>query len=160
MHIDWMQHEKAIAEAERAIALDPNDPNSYLAMASALIYSGEAKEAFDFVKKAMRLDPQYPAYYLFVLGLAQFGTEKLEDAAASFERALKRNPENYVTMIPLAAVYAQMGRQQEAKVTIAGLKKAQPMVSVVFVQNCPLWRYKNPKDKDRLLVALRKAGLN
>ncbi|NIS54255.1 MAG: hypothetical protein GWN94_24705, partial [Phycisphaerae bacterium] len=30
MHTDWQQHEEAIALAQRALALDPNDASSYL----------------------------------------------------------------------------------------------------------------------------------
>jgi len=62
--IDRHRHVEAVGEAQRAIALDPNDANSYLAMAYALIYTGKPKEAFDFVEKAMRLDPLYPDPYL------------------------------------------------------------------------------------------------
>jgi TolB-like protein/class 3 adenylate cyclase/Flp pilus assembly protein TadD len=110
--------EDAIVEAERAVALDPNDTNSYLAMAYALIFAGRPKEAFELVEKAMRLDPHYPAYHLFVLGLAHFGTEQFEKAVTLFERALKRNPQNYVPLIPLSAALAHLGRKQEAKSVI------------------------------------------
>jgi len=72
MLIDSHEHEEAITKAQRAIALDPNDANSYLAIAYALIHAGRPEEALDFLKTAMRLDPNYPAYYLFVLGLAHF----------------------------------------------------------------------------------------
>jgi adenylate cyclase len=64
MLIDRLMHEEAVAEAQLAIALDPNDANSYLTMAYALIYTGRPKEAFDFVERAMRLDPLFPAPYL------------------------------------------------------------------------------------------------
>ena len=107
----------------------------------------------------MRIDPQYPAYYLFVLGLANFGMDRFEEAATSFERALKRNPENYVPLIPLAATYAHLNREQDATATIKKLKKVLPTVTVSFVRGCPLWKYKNPIDKRRLLDGLKKAGL-
>jgi len=149
MLIGSSEHEKASAKAEQSISLDPNDANSYIAMAYTLIYAGRPKEAFGFIQKAMRLDPQYPAYYLFVLGLAHFGMDRFEEAATSFERALTRNPENYVPMIPLAAAYAHLNREQDATATI----------EVSFVRGCPLWSYKNPVDKSRLLDGLQKAGL-
>ncbi|MBW2430906.1 MAG: guanylyl cyclase, partial [Deltaproteobacteria bacterium] len=38
--ISSFEHENAITAAERAIALDPNDANSYMAMAYTLIYDG------------------------------------------------------------------------------------------------------------------------
>jgi len=160
MHTDLHEHEEAIAKAQRAIALDPNDGNSYLAMAYALIYAGRPEEAFDFVNKAMRLDPHYPAYYLFVLGLAHFSMEQFEAAVNSFERTLKRNPENYVPLLHLAAAYAHIGRGQEAAATIDELNKVLPMINLESL-NGPYMRfkYKEQVDKDRLLDGLRKAGL-
>jgi TolB-like protein len=158
IHVDQLEHEEAIAKAQRAITLDPNDGNSYLAMAYALIHAGRPKEALDFVQKAMRLDPHYPAYHLFVLGLAHFNMEQFNEAAISFERALKRNPKNYVPLIHLAATYAHLGREQEAAAVIEKLSKVLPIFSVDIIS----WRisiYKDPVDLDRLLDGLRKAGL-
>jgi tetratricopeptide (TPR) repeat protein len=153
-------HEEAIFEAERAIALDPNDAYSYLAMAYALVYAGRPKEAVDFVQRAMRLDPHYPAYHLYVLGLAHFVMEEFDAAVPLFERALKRNPENYVPLISLAAAYAYLGREQEAAATIEELQKALPnIVTLQLVRRIPLWSYKDPADQDRLLKGLRKAGM-
>jgi hypothetical protein len=33
------------------------------------------------------------------------------------------------------------------------------MVTISFVKGCPLWRYKHPIDKGRLLDGLKRAGL-
>jgi TolB-like protein/Flp pilus assembly protein TadD len=160
MLIDWHLHEEAIFEAERALALDPNDANSYLAMAYALVYAGRPQEAFAFLERAMRLDPHYPAYYLFVLGLGHFVLEQFEEAVPLFERALKRNPENYVPLIPLAAAYVHLGREQEAAATIKELQKALPsIVTLSLIRRHPLWGYKDPADQDRLLDGLRMAGM-
>jgi len=163
MHIFSREHEKAIAEAQRAIALDPNDGDSYHSMAYALIFAGRPKGALDFVEKAMRLDPHYPAYYLVVLGLAQFSMEQFEEAASSFERALKRNPENYWVGFYLAASYGHLARKQEATAAIEEYKKVGPHVAGLSIKRISNWpmstRYKDPADKDRLLEGLRKAGL-
>jgi TolB-like protein/Flp pilus assembly protein TadD len=159
IHVDRHEHEEAIAKAQRAITLDPNDGNSYLAMAYALIHAGRPKEALDFVQRAMRLDPHYPAYHLFVLGLAHFSMEQFNEAAISFERALKRNPKNYVPLIHLAATYAHLGREQEAATAIEKLSKVLPIFSVGFVNGRRTFPYKIPVDLDRLLDGLRKAGL-
>jgi len=163
MHTNSREHEEAIAEAQRAIALDPNDANSYHSMAWALIFAGRPKEALDFLEKAMRLDPHYPAHYLVDLGLAQFGMEQFEEAATSFERALKRNPENYWVLFYLAAAYGHLGRKQEATAAIEEYKKVGPVVAGLSVKRISTWpmstRYKDPADKDRFLEGLRKAGL-
>ena len=160
MLIDWQKHEMAIAQAQRALALDPNDASSYLAIAYALIYAGRPKEAFGFVERAMRLDPHYPAYYLFVFGLAHFVLDQYEEAATLFERALKLNPENYVPLIPLSAARARLGREQEAAATIEKLQKVLPViVTISLVKNLTLCSYKDPADRNRLLAGLRMAGM-
>ena len=160
MLIDWGLYEEAIFEAERAIALDPNDASSYVAMAYALVYGGKAKEAVKFVQIAMRLDPHYPAYYLFVLGLAYFVMEQFDKATTLFEKALKLNPEYYVPLIPLAAAYAHLGLDEKVATTMEKLQKALPIIiTLSLVRKSPQWSYKNPADKERLLGGLRKAKM-
>ena len=160
MHIDWQQHEMAIGLAQRALALDPNDSNSYLAIAYALIYAGRPQEALDFVEKAMRLDPHYPSYYLFILGLAHFHLDQYEEAVPLFEKALKLNPVNYVPLIPLSAAQAHLGREQEAETTLFKMQKALPaIVTIALVKRGSLFNYKSPTDQNRLLAGLRKAGM-
>ena len=163
LHIYFREHEEGIGEAQRAIALDPNDANSYLTMAWALIPAGRPEEALDFVAKAMRLEPHYPAFYLNVLGWAQFSMEQFDEAADSFGRAFKRNPENHWVLLHLAAAYGHLGRKQEATAAIEELKKIYPVVGELSVERISDWpsakRYKNPADKKRFLEGLRKAGV-
>ncbi len=151
-----LYHEEAIAEAERAIALDPNDADGYAAMADALIYSGKPEEAVDFVKDAMRLDPHNLANYLYILGLAHFGMEHFQEAASLFERAFKLNPEiGLLQRVYLAVAYVHLGQEDKAR---AELDRPGIDISEIY----DMWarnlvtRYKNPKDRDRLLDGLRK----
>jgi TolB-like protein/Flp pilus assembly protein TadD len=152
------QHEKAIAEAERALTLEPNNTKSHSAMGGALMYAGRSKEAIEFWKKAMRLDPYYPARYLMYLGLAQFCAGQLEEAATSFERGRKRNPG--LSVLPLAAIYAHLGREQEAKDVLADHMKKRKMSKPPTVKRVlKTYPFKDPKDTNRLAEGLRKAGL-
>jgi TolB-like protein len=57
-HVYSERWDEAIAEAERAIALDANDPNGYEAMGRVLVKVGRPAEGLEFIKTAMRLDPQ------------------------------------------------------------------------------------------------------
>ena len=51
------------------------------------------KEGIRLISKAMRLNPYYPANYLFVLGQAYFMMGQNQKAIATLERARNRNPE-------------------------------------------------------------------
>src|SRR5262249_24094761 len=64
------QYDQAIAEGERAIALDPNNADSYHAQAEVLSFAGRPADALRAIEQAMRLNPHYPPPYLLDLVLA------------------------------------------------------------------------------------------
>jgi TolB-like protein len=163
MHRYEARHQEAITEATRAIVLDANDPVAYLAMARALIFAGSPAEAADSIKKAMRLDPHYPPGYLVILGWAQFGMERFEEAAASLEQATRRKPDSEWGFFFLAATYGHLGREQEAKSAIEtfnGLRAkagwSRP-INMNFVRLA--WGFKEQTDLERIREGLRKAGV-
>ncbi len=129
--------EKAIEQADLAIALDANDPAGYLAMANALIKADQPAEAVDLVRRAMRLDPHFPTSYLTRLGRAQFAMGDYDSAAATFDRAAGRNPENDWTFVYLAAAYGHLGNQQDAKIAVetANALRAQRGWSALTLEN-------------------------
>jgi adenylate cyclase len=63
----------------------------------------------------MRLDPHYPPSYLITLGRTQFELKKFEEAANTFERAVKRNLDDKRAWIYLAATYGHLGREEEGQ---------------------------------------------
>jgi len=159
-YIILLYPEEAIAEAERAIALDPNDAEGYMAMAGALIYSGKPDEAVDFVKKAMRLDPHNIANHLYTLGLAHFGMEQFQEAASFFERAFKLNPKmGSVQRAYLAAAYGYLGQEEKARIELdkPEIKEVRKLYDLYVKYESAY--YKNPKDRARLLDGLRNVGL-
>ena len=159
-YIILLYPEEAIEEAERAIALDSNDADGYMAMAGALIYSGKPEEAVDFVKKAMRLDPHNIANHLYTLGLAHFGMEQFQEAASFFERAFKLNPKmGLVQRAYLAAAYGYLGQEEKARTELdkPEIKEVRELYDLYVKYESAY--YKNPKDRARLLDGLRNVRL-
>lgn len=160
MSLLYRRYDEAVAEAERAIALDPNDPEGYENMARALIYDGRPEEGVEFIKKGMRLDPHSPGSYLAWLGMAHFAMGQLEEAVSLSERALRHRPEDYRVLTFLAAAYAHLGREQESRTAINSLQRAahwaglgRPLFS--WMRRFP---FKDLDVSDRLAEGLDKAG--
>jgi adenylate cyclase len=155
MSLRYHQYEQAIAEAERAIALDPNDPDSFIQMARVLIFAGRPKEAVGFIKNAMRLDPHYPAEYQFIHGLAYFAMGQLEEAVTLLESAVMRNPDVPLWGVPLAVTYAHLSRDQEAHAMYdrIGFHFLSPGYAGWW------WPFKDPEVADRFTDGLRKARM-
>ena len=99
------QYDQAIAEGERAIALDPNNADSYAGQAEVLNFAGRPEEALRAVEQAMRLNPRYPPWYLFELGWAYRLTGRYAEAIATLKEVISRNPNLSAAHLHLAVSY-------------------------------------------------------
>jgi TolB-like protein/Flp pilus assembly protein TadD len=99
------QYDQAIAEGERAIALDPNHADSYAQQAEALNFAGRPEEALRAVEQAMRLNPRYPFWYLWELGWTYRLTGRYTEAIATLKEAINRNPNFLAAHLNLAFSY-------------------------------------------------------
>jgi adenylate cyclase len=159
------QHQEALSEIERALVLDPNDPTSLYYMGKILTASGRPEEAAEFFKKGLRLDPHNPSRYLTGLGRAYFCMGDLEEAVGLYEKAMRLNPENapWAWGACLAAFYALLGRDQEARAWFENYKKIKVQVedpgvkvNLRYIMNgAP---FKDRAIAERLAEGLRKAG--
>ena len=107
-------HGEAVKEAEKAVALGDNDATAHAGLANALMLAERPTEAIEPIRTAMRLDPHHPPAYLITLGAAQFGLERYKEAATTFERAVKRYPDNELPLIYLASSYGHLGQIKDA----------------------------------------------
>jgi TolB-like protein/Flp pilus assembly protein TadD len=164
MYLWRRQHQEAISEAERGLALDPNNPVISFNIGRALICAGRPKDAVDFFKGGMRLDPHNPFRYLAGLGMAHFYTGELQEAVALLEKASRLNPEeDFALPVWLAVHYALLGRDQEARASLEIAKKEKIDFPVGSAFN--LRGFMNPtpfKDRavaERWAEGLRKVGI-
>jgi tetratricopeptide (TPR) repeat protein len=157
---DYRQFERALAEAEQAVALDPNDPEGHLAMAWALIFSGHAEAAIASTKTAIRLDPNFPGSPLFALGTAQLMLERYDEAQATLQRALAFIPEDLGIMVPLSIAYVRTGQQEEAKAALQTyIDDFTIWTSPKIETYMPWWPFKREVDVRLFGGGLIKAGL-
>ncbi len=151
------QYDQAIAEAERAIALDANFAEAYTWLGEALRRVGRPEEAIGLIEKAMRLNPHYPPFYSFQLGEAYRYTGRYEEAIAAYKKALTHIPDLLPAHLGLATIYSELGRAEEARAEVAEVLRITPKYSLERLRQ--MSPYKDPAVLERMLAALRKAGL-
>jgi adenylate cyclase len=99
------QYDAALAEGERAVALDPNNADSHAWQAEALLLAGRTQEALQAVKQAMRLNPRSPFWYFVNLGWAYLNTGRYAEAIVAEREALSHNPNHIPAHFFLASSY-------------------------------------------------------
>jgi TolB-like protein/class 3 adenylate cyclase/tetratricopeptide (TPR) repeat protein len=141
----------------RAIELNPNDPESYVARGNMLYYTNNSREALALFQTAQLLNPFYPPIYDYFLGRCYLGHGEL-DHAIVHSRACSRRLQNFwPPQAILAAAYAHAGDMVEAQAALAEMMRLYPVGSLA--------RYKQEGDyqpgpeTDYLYEGLRLAGL-
>ena len=149
------QLDAALAEFEKAIALNPNFTDWRLT--SALIFAGEPKRAMDVAHAHMRLDPYYHPMAPGWLGLAYYQHKRYADALAPLRECVSRLPKFMSARARLAATYAQLGLQEEARRDLGGPSHGPQAHDRRLLP--PVAPYKRLSDAEHWFAGLRKAGL-
>ena len=165
MLLQSQQYAEAIAEAQRAVASDPNDADGYVALAGALSFTGRPAEALEAVERAMRLNPHYPSSYAYQRGLALFGLNRLDEAIASLERAVEINRDDYWSQRLLLAIYGLTGQRDDAQRLAEAMKSNDRRGR--FAGHDPLtiravtfwYPFAKPDEARRFAAGLAKAGI-
>jgi len=152
----WRQHDMAVFEVERALGLDPNSPSSNQGMGVVLFFSGKPKEAVEFIKRAMRLDPHDPARYYDQLGSAQFCMGNLEEAVTLFERGRRLKPDTWAREPWLISMQGFLGREKEARLALDTFRKKWGEVDLSVMYHFP---FKDRRVADRFAEGLIRAGI-
>jgi adenylate cyclase len=144
IYLTKRQYDVAIAEGERSLALEPNSAFVHYALAYSLHNAGRPEEAIGLLKIAIRLSP------IRMVG-------RSEEAIPLLEKVLQHNQNDMFAHLELAATYVELGREEDAKAEAAEVLRIDPKFSLESYRKGRL--YKNPEDLDRVIDALRKAGL-
>ncbi len=153
----YRDFERALVSVRRVLSLNPNNADGYALLASTLNASGRSQEALGAIEKAKRTNPNFPFWYLFNLGLAQFNLMRFAAAAENFRKVIERNP-----IVPwprrwLLATYGHLGLLDEAKWQISELQALDQRITIKEIMK--VTRERDPTHTSLLLDGLRKAGV-
>jgi len=146
------KHVQSATQFERALAINPNDANVLAWSSEVLVYSGQPAKAVERCRYAMRLNPNCPDFYYWLLGFALFHLGRYEDALSVLEGMTEPD---YARRL-LAAVYGQLGRLEEARAERETYLELDPDFCIEnWAKN---EHYSDPGELARYLEGLRKAG--
>jgi adenylate cyclase len=150
------EFDKAIAEVEKGVELNPNGHGALLALGVILNRTGRPAEAIVVIEKAIRLNPLPPALYYAWLGTSHMLMNQNDKAIASLKKGLGVQSDNAFCLINLTAAYSLSARQEDARKTAEEFLRLNPKFSSEAFAKV----YQDPAVRERLIDALRKAGLN
>ncbi len=150
-------YDKAIAEGEKAVTLDPGGADAHGWLGITLNFADRPKEAIPLFEKAIRLNPFGPSWYFVNFGNSYRMTGQYEEAIAQYMKALRIAPNSIFAHLNLAGMYSIMGRDEEARAEAQKILAINPKFSLEpYARTLP---FKNQAVIDRYIEALRKAGL-
>jgi len=151
------QFDKAVAHAERGLAIDPNSYSVLYNVAIVFAYSGRTEEAIALFQKALRLNPFPPAVFLVRLSMIYCIAGRFEEGITEAKKAVEREPKNQFPYLSLVYAYISAGREEEGRAAALEVLKINPAFSLEQVAK--LLPYRDTSQIQRTVDALRKAGL-
>jgi tetratricopeptide (TPR) repeat protein len=108
--LDWAG---ADASIQRAIALEPENPEYLHQAAFSAAQSGRSDEALALARQAIKLDPLNPDSWE-MLGEIEYYKGQFAAAEANVKKALELSPDVFFSPITLSKIYVMEGRPQDA----------------------------------------------
>ncbi|MEE8531192.1 MAG: tetratricopeptide repeat protein [Hyphomicrobium sp.] len=153
------KHDEAVAAGRKAIALDPNYPQARATLALIKFALGQWDETIALTKSAIRLHPYHPSWYFFYLGRGYVFKGEYDLSVAALDEGLRRAESDFLKGAfhrDLAFAHMEAGREEEARRHMVEGQRLNTS-SAAWYRN--YYRFKNPAHLERVLAALRNAGL-
>jgi len=156
-HLSSREHEAAMQNANKSVVMAPNHASSIAISAAILNKCGQPKKAIERIRKAMRLSPVYPTWFLIILGQVTRLAGMADAAIEAYSELTNREPDSLEGHISLAEIFGELSRVNEAKASAVEVLRINPDFSISkYVEGLA---YIDPAENVRFEEGLRGAGL-
>jgi tetratricopeptide (TPR) repeat protein len=151
-------YEKAIAEEEMAIALNPSAAMAFHFSGCVVTFNGDPAAALPKLDAVLQLDPRFQLLptTLADIGLAHFLLGDHREAIRFYERAIGEQRDHVRAWQRLAACLGAMGRTDEAAAAMATVKRLQPWFNADYIR--ATYPFRNPQHAALFGEGLKRAG--
>jgi eukaryotic-like serine/threonine-protein kinase len=118
----------AQAEVERALQLDPRNSAAYISLAD-LIAKSNPSRASELFRKAIELAPD-DWNALSRYGLLQYRTARYQEAATTWEQAIRVAPGNVIMLKNLAAAYHMLNDEEKSASALQQALNIEPSAAI------------------------------
>jgi tetratricopeptide (TPR) repeat protein len=151
------QYDKAVAECEKAMALEPNSYTICYICASTLTFVGRRDEAIAVFREALRINTKPPNSWYRHFGIALRDSGQYDEAIELSKKAVEQEPNDLLAYIVLASSLAMAGRDDEARSAAKEVLRINPAFSLErLAKTSP---HKDRAVAERFIEALRRSGL-
>jgi tetratricopeptide (TPR) repeat protein len=159
VHLLHRRFDDALAEFEWALGLNPSFSLAQGYYALALSVCGRWQEADEAAIRALRLSPRDPfaAIYLGIAAYTQYVGQDYEAAICFARESIRRRGDFVGAHRVLTAAAGIAGQRELAATALAGLRRAQPNVSLAWIaRQVPI---RDAAETEHYLDGFRRAGL-
>ncbi|MPZ39026.1 MAG: CadC-family transcriptional regulator [Rhizobiales bacterium] len=151
--------DRALLLIDRALELDENLAVAWQRSGWVRGYAGDSEGAIASLNRAIRLNPLDPRVFLTqsAMGFAHFIAGRDDEAAHWAAMALRIKPSWLPALRVAIAANAMGGRIDETNRALKAYLGIDPAVSIAKI--CDYYPLRHEADRQRLILALRKAGL-
>jgi adenylate cyclase len=144
------------AAGERAITLNPNDPDLLAHYGTRLTFVGEWERGVALATKAIALNPEHPQWYLDPIIYYHYQHENYEQALV--ESQTQEFSDDIWVLLFRAMILGQLGRSEEARPMIEAALRRKPDVRERLFDMARIWNVPEAHI-EHMADGLRKAGL-
>lgn len=150
-------HDRAIVELHRALAMNPGSAAHMSFLAFAQIYAGQHEDGKANLEGAMQLNPHFSVLYDNHYMRALFHLGQSEAALHHAERVRLLMPQASNALSLVAAIHASLDRLEDARAVVERIRAVSPGFTRAFAAR--YLPYRRDEDRSYYLKMLAKSGL-
>jgi class 3 adenylate cyclase/TolB-like protein/Tfp pilus assembly protein PilF len=158
-HIQLLQgdFEEAIKTCSKSVELRSSCPLAHGLLGVVLNYNGNSRAAIGSIREALQLQRVYPPWLINFLATAYRDCGEVKLSITAAEESMRLNPNKNDAELILCADYKLAADHDQARSTAEQIIASNPSFSLAsYAKSQP---YKDPAQLDRVIGALREAGL-
>ncbi len=152
------QYDEALTACSKGVELRASCPVAHGLMGLVLNYCGDARMAVKSLREALQLEKNYPAWMINVLAAAYRDCGEVELSISAAKESMRLNPQKDDAQLILCSNYKLAADHEQARSTANNIIASNPTFSLAdYAKRQP---YKHPAPLNRVIDALREAGLS